>query len=284
MKSRDQERVEAFLRDLVKHLAKKFGKRINFILLIGSAARGEFKRGISDVDLIIEVKDKKAKGEVEDYLEEIFWKLDEKHGTMISNVCKQFSFLSKETKLYTPYEVIVEGEINWKEGKLNKSFGLVDVFIPKAMFAAKIKEEGKILYGKDIRKEINVKPSLAERIKLFLIPPILSFIALLVALISPNKGVKLSLKALFSGLDDHLFALEGEVPLSMEKKIKMIKRLAKEYSPRLLREAMDVRLNFFQRMKEWTYLDKISFSFDAFASILLNNFFAFLAFLKSFKM
>jgi predicted nucleotidyltransferase len=44
----DQQKAEAFL--------EEFADEIDFILLFGSAARGEFVLGKSDVDLVIQVK------------------------------------------------------------------------------------------------------------------------------------------------------------------------------------------------------------------------------------
>ncbi len=55
-KSADQLKVEAFLQEFVAELTKAYGSEIDFILFFGSAARGEFILGKSDVDLIIQEK------------------------------------------------------------------------------------------------------------------------------------------------------------------------------------------------------------------------------------
>ena len=50
----DQKSVNNFLKDLVKEITKKYKKDIDFIIIYGSAARGEFIIGVSDVDLVIQ--------------------------------------------------------------------------------------------------------------------------------------------------------------------------------------------------------------------------------------
>jgi len=52
----DQQKADAFLEEFVDELGKAYGSEIDIILLFGSAARGEFILGKSDVDLIIQVK------------------------------------------------------------------------------------------------------------------------------------------------------------------------------------------------------------------------------------
>ncbi|MDP2974054.1 MAG: nucleotidyltransferase domain-containing protein, partial [Candidatus Diapherotrites archaeon] len=74
MPKKDQLKVEAFLQEFVSALAEKHAKDIDFILLFGSAARGEFVLGKSDVDLIIQVKSDEKRKEVEAFAEKVFWR------------------------------------------------------------------------------------------------------------------------------------------------------------------------------------------------------------------
>lgn len=96
MGRKDNELVNVFLQEFVRTLAKKYGNQIEFVLLFGSAARGEFKAGASDVDMIIQVADDRYKQRIEKYAEAIFWVLDKKHGTRLHEVCstKGQTFLS----------------------------------------------------------------------------------------------------------------------------------------------------------------------------------------------
>jgi len=82
----DQERADAFLEDFVGQLASACGRDIDFILLFGSAARGEFILGKSGVDLVIQVNSNEAVRKVEQLAEPLFWQLDERHGMMFKKV------------------------------------------------------------------------------------------------------------------------------------------------------------------------------------------------------
>ena len=84
----EQQLVENFLRDFVDELTQRYPDEIDFILLFGSAARGEWKRGISDVDLIIGVKKKEDVGPVRVYAEKLFWDLIRSHAPSSTRVCQ----------------------------------------------------------------------------------------------------------------------------------------------------------------------------------------------------
>jgi predicted nucleotidyltransferase len=86
LKAADQWKADAFLEDFVRELGRACDSDIDFILLFGSAARGEFILGKSDVDLVISVKSNKAVRVVEQFAEPLFWRLDEKHGMMFKRV------------------------------------------------------------------------------------------------------------------------------------------------------------------------------------------------------
>lgn len=89
---------KGFIKNFVDNLTKKYPKEIDFILLFGSAARGEFEAGISDVDLIIQIKNKKDKKKIEKYAEKIFWKYDKKHKTGFEKVCSSPALLQSSSK------------------------------------------------------------------------------------------------------------------------------------------------------------------------------------------
>jgi len=86
LKTTDQQRAELFLEEFVSGLVGSMGDDIDFILLFGSVARGEFILGKSDVDLIIQTKNDAAVRRVERFAESLFWRLDEKHGMQFEKV------------------------------------------------------------------------------------------------------------------------------------------------------------------------------------------------------
>ena len=209
--------VEKFLEDFVRNVAQKFPDEIDFILLFGSAARDEWKKNISDVDLIIQVKDRNRKDDVKVHAENVFWELDDKYGTGFRKVCSiskgdgvAESIVKggqKKVKLYVPFEVLAPGEIDWINGRLRDPllrFG-AELIAPKYLVFLKMRDEGKILYGRDIRKEINPKITWHDRIKALFVPHHLAFVSLLLSPILPDKSTKMSIKANLYSLESVLY-------------------------------------------------------------------------------
>lgn len=162
-KTPDQQKADSFLEDFVGQLARFCGSDIDFILLFGSAARGEFILGKSDVDLVIQVKSDGAVQRVEQFAEPLFWRLDDKHGMHFKRVVSTgeagsfleaaVKWLEKQARLYKPFEVFGPDDIDWRAGKVKR----LDL-LPGAVLVAsqltlfyKMKHEGKILLGRDIR-------------------------------------------------------------------------------------------------------------------------------------
>lgn len=83
MPSRDMERVNLFLQDFVSRLKAIFPHIKYSILLGGSAARGDFQSGRSDLDLIIYVHDDRDIQPMKDAAFPLFFELDKKHGLLI---------------------------------------------------------------------------------------------------------------------------------------------------------------------------------------------------------
>jgi predicted nucleotidyltransferase len=71
----DQKIINKFLKELVKKVTDRYSQDIDFIILFGSAARDEFKRGISDIDLVIQLKGDQKQREIEDLATRIFWEI-----------------------------------------------------------------------------------------------------------------------------------------------------------------------------------------------------------------
>ncbi len=254
-KTADQLKVDAFLQEFVDELTNAYGSEIDFILLFGSAARGEFVLGKSDVDLIIQVKNDLAVKTVEAFAEQLFWRLDEKHGMQFRQVVSTgagqglmedaLKFLEKQARLYKPFEVFGPNDIDWSRGKIKR----LDL-LPGATLVAsqltlfyKMKHEGKILYGRDIRPEINPRFTAWEKLKAILVPQALAFAAVIIALLLPKKAVGYAVKALFYELDSVNLFLKSKIPLD-EKKLEGFAS-ATELGDRLLD---DVRLSLETRL------------------------------------
>ncbi len=278
MATKDTELVNAFLADFVKTLTARFSDEIDFVLLFGSAARGEFRAGISDIDLIIQVKRRHDVGKVEKYAESIFWELDRKHETRLHEVCSTkrdniLSIFEKEVRLYKPFEVLGPDDIKWSEGKIvGRGLGTFAAIAPISQFARKVKREGKILYGRDILADMLVRETGADRIKAILVPYLFSLFALLLSPIMPDRALRYSIKAVLYAVDEQITLLEASHAKKTFLKMRILRaQLGSYYSVRLAEEALYAKKNFRTVSEEWSYIDKLAFCFQAPIHISYNN-------------
>lgn len=220
--SRDQKLVEGFLKEFAAKLSSEHD--IDFILLFGSAARGEWKRGISDVDMIIQVRNQWEKEEIKKRAEELFWILDEKHGTRFREVCSTSEeagdriegLLKKgqrKVRLYAPFEVLGPEDVDWERGEFRDTFlklGL-DLAAPKYLLFTKMKTEGKVIYGRDVTRTIRLKISWYERVKAILVPHHLSFLSVLISPLAPRMAAKMAIKAAIYSVESSLYYLKKPI-------------------------------------------------------------------------
>jgi len=278
MATKDTARVNAMLSEFVSSLAQRFSDDLDFILLFGSAARGEFRAGTSDVDIIIQVKKESGRAKVEEHAENVFWELDKKHGTRLQEVCstKQdniFGAAESAVKLYKPFEVLGPGDIDWANGMVNSAaLGPFAAIAPLSQFAKKIKKEGKVLYGRNILAEIRVRESILDKIKALLLPYLLSAIALPVFILSPDKALKYSIKAVLYSIDDQLLVIGADYSKMTHFNILVLRyEIGAFYSIRLAREALLAKKDFERIKKQWSYIDKAAFCLQAPIYIAYNN-------------
>lgn len=236
---KDQLRIENFLKELSDKLAKKYGRDLDFILLFGSAARGDWQRGLSDVDLIIQTKKQSAVVKVKKYLDKIFWQLDEKHRTKLKEVCstatgqdEMIKNVLKKTELYVPYEVFGPKDIDWQNGQIRKKEFLLGAKLvaSQAMIFKKMKIEGKILYGRDIRKVIEPKNNWWEKTKALLVPYHVALAAAFLSLIFPKIALKMAHKSAIYSVSSTLFFLDRPIGKGFKKEAeKLEKEIKTEY-------------------------------------------------------
>lgn len=236
--STDQKLVDQFLKDFVDQIGEKFGGKIDFILLFGSAARGEFIKGASDVDLIIQLKEAKDKDAIEAEAEKIFWLLDEKYDLdfkkVLSTVAshnlaeKLFHNAEAAAHLFKPIFVFGPGELDWERGQIKAK--RLDWLLASAFLVSlsttflKLKTEGKILYGQDIRAKIHPKISFWDKWKGIWLPFYLAVISIFVYPASPKEGLKLATKAVFWQIDAVLLYLGKQISGEKEKLKDVLKR------------------------------------------------------------
>jgi predicted nucleotidyltransferase len=219
----DQRLVEAFLEEFARKLASLCD--IDFILLFGSAARGEWKKGISDVDMVIQAVRQEDKERIREVAEKLFWEFDDKYGTEFRKVCsiaaeEGDSALERVVKkgqstarLYTPFEVLGPEDVDWERGELKSSFLKlgVELVAPKYLLFTKMKVEGRVIYGGDITRVINPRVNWFDRAKAILVPHHLSFFSVLLSPFSPRMTVRLAIKSAIYSVESCLYYLKKPV-------------------------------------------------------------------------
>ena len=238
---KDQKKVSLFIKELAKKLVEEFPKEIDFIILYGSAARKEFIPGVSDIDLIIQTKHQESVPIVERRALEIFWQLNKKYRLGFERVCKQqnskegfipnlLKAIEKQTPLFKPIFVFGPEDLDWRHGEIKhkKLFLKAKLFACQYSIFSHFKKEGKIIYGRDIRKEIKVKFSLWEKIKNFLIPFYLLFGSVILIPFFSKRSLNYMTKSVIWGMESLLLEYGFLKKASIEKKTKFFKKISQK--------------------------------------------------------
>lgn len=193
-------RLDAFLKDFVQEVKEKHSERIEFIILAGSASRGDFKVGKSDLDLGIRVKSQKHIGIVKKEAEEIFWRLDKKHSMEFGKALKahkEDSLFIHGKKMKEPFHVHGPDYDPRKDSlfwKLNFIHGFNKTMMIQTL------RYGNILYGSD-----SYLAELAQKKKCLRYPwdyfftyhLFLSLAVLPLFIISPDYALRRSIKSVY---------------------------------------------------------------------------------------
>jgi len=268
----DQILIDNFVKELSEKVGDRFGADIDFIILYGSAARGEFVKGASDIDLLIQTKSDEVMEEVKKYATELFWQLDEKYQTNFKEVCakdannkveKAFKSIESKTPLFAPLFVYGPNDLDWVNGKvLKKGVAMgANLFASQYSVFLNFKREGKVYYGRDITKEIKVRGTRWEKLKGIMIPQYFSIVSFLMLLFPVlwRRGIKYAIKAVLYDLDAVLIYIGKIEKYNLDDKIKAFKnatyserieRFIKEYAKLLARIKMDQNLTQASIIKE----------------------------------
>lgn len=270
----DQSIVEEFLKEFADRLSTACD--IDFILLFGSAARGEFKKGISDVDMIIQSRGQEGKEEIYKVAEDIFWELDDKHGTEFRKVCsigveETDSTLEKAirkgqstARLYAPFEVLGPEDVDWERGELKSGFLRIgtDLVAPKYLLFTKMKVEGMILYGRDITKVINPQINWFDRVKAILVPHHLSFFSALVSPFSPKMAVKMAIKSAIYSVESCLYYLKKPIGIGIDTAMMDLEAE--------IGENRWVDIQYVKELYELKYSDRLDEGFSRFEALKIS--------------
>ena len=212
----DQKLIEQFLAELVSKISDKYGREIDFIILFGSSARGEFRKGVSDIDLVIQLIRASKRKEIEEFATNVFWELNEKYKTEFEKILSTVkskrildNFLKsveREAHFYVPIFVFPPGWLDWEKARIIRPLWrpAAIFLIHQALIFEKFKEEGKILYGRDIRHLIKPEITFWERWKAIQIPFWISLFSILILPLALKRAVKYSTKAVLYELGSAL--------------------------------------------------------------------------------
>lgn len=250
-KTQAQKMVWQFIHEFRDGLVPHIKDKLDFIIIYGSVVRGEFVPGKSDVDIVFQVFKQEDKNPVEKKATEIFWETAKKYPelqfekslsvsehkkrnaiTKILEKAEQASFL------YVPVFVFVKGEIDWKKGELHSSNPLIKLgqsfLIPQRTVFLRFKQEGEMLFGRDVRKDIKIRLTIMDRLRLGAAPQLLSLVGVMVSVIAPKKARAYAIKALLYHIDSLLTALSEYEKMGRIEKIKKDqKMLLQEYTDHL---------------------------------------------------
>jgi predicted nucleotidyltransferase len=257
-KSKAQERVWSFIHAFRDSIVSEARNKIDFIIIFGSAVRGEFVPGKSDVDITIQVFKEKDKKPVEQKATSIFWKVAKRYPDLgfekslsISKkkdaVSKVLEKVEKSSFLFVPVFVFAKGEIDWKKGELHSKDPLIklgqSLLIPQRTVFLRFKQEGVVLFGRDIRKEIKVRLTIMDRLRLGTAPQVLSFFGFLLSPITPNKARSYAIKALLYQIDALITALSDYEKMERTEKIKKSQKMLLEEFTNHLQKLIFLRLD-----------------------------------------
>jgi predicted nucleotidyltransferase len=249
------EKANAFLSDFVSQLNSRAPFLVDYILLGGSAARGDFRIGRSDMDLIVVVKKDGDAKAVKDAAFPLFWELDKKHGLQLREAQNQklaeriIPARPSVPEGYPPFMVVAPSSP--KAGKMDL-FSKLD---PIHGFSKSLGQSGrmsmKLIYGKRPERagsqanHRNATPG-------FITYDLLSAIAMApIAVISPTRAYNRSIRAVF-------FSFESDIVRGIPL-------------PLFVREALYVKKHFPQAGSSVSYPEKVLFCLAAPIHIIIHN-------------
>lgn len=251
----DMARAKAFLAEFVDELTARMPSAVHYILIAGSAVRGDFIVGESDLDIIIVVHKDSDVPAVRSAGEQIFRSLDRKHGLRLlqaqqKKIRERLTSLFRKPGADCPLLLVLG-----PPAPPSKKTGLFNLLDPLHGFSKSLYHSGlrsrKLIYG--IRPpEISKGAGLGFGEPGIITYDLLSSIAAVpLALLMPSRAYRRSLRAVF-------FSFEEEL-------------LKKGPAPGMALTALYAKKYPSQFQQSITYPEKITFCLFAPAGILLHN-------------
>lgn len=205
--------ADLFVKDLVEGITQGFPNQIDFILLAGSAARGDFEKGKSDIDLTIFLKRPEDLKRVQEAGRRMFWRLDRKHGMGLRDLYARKD-PGQDHSRTLPVPVRAPGPRGGRS-----LFNRLDPLIGYSRALTRhAKISGRIVYGRDVLRDIRIKHQKPYDI-LFTYDLFLSMAGLLLFPLDPDKSLWRAVRALLFTFEDklddrddrcHMLAMEAQ--------------------------------------------------------------------------
>ncbi|MFN7991487.1 MAG: nucleotidyltransferase domain-containing protein [Candidatus Micrarchaeia archaeon] len=190
------EAVDRFVEEFVSSLAARFPGQIEFVLLSGSAARGDFVQGRSDVDIVVRVRPDADAATIRKEGSAVFWALDRKHGLMLREAYamkRSERFPLKGGSDDPPFVVFSSGK--------PLRLGLLHPFNNEMLRHAAL--HSRQVYGDDVLEAMRARAarfSVPERILTYSL--LLSLLTAALSPVMPGRSLRRCLSAVMFAFDD----------------------------------------------------------------------------------
>jgi len=270
MGARDMVKADAFLKDFVSQLESRVPRKVDYILLGGSAARGDFQIGRSDMDLIVVVKKDADVQAVKDAAFALFHELDRKHGMMLmkaqeSKGAVRIIGAGPGGPRSTRSQHGISGRVS---GQDYPPFIVVGPSTPKLVksdlfssldwlhgFSKSLRSSGlmsmKAIYGKPPQKQGAAKGPIVENPGIITYDLLSAAAMIPLSLVSPSRAFRRSLRAVFFSFESDI--IRG-IPL-----------------PLFAREAVYMKRHILAAAPAASYPEKVLFCLAAPLHILAHN-------------
>ncbi len=199
--------VRKLIKKVVNFCKKSFGKDLKSVLLYGSSVKSISKA--KDIDLIIVVDERANK---ENISKEIDYFIH--HNTKSNRNDETVGLPFTEIHEQDFFNILVVRESDIKSKNMGNIFGqdklLVSFFVPSSLVLLSLKENHKILFGKDETKSWKIEIGFLDYIKTLTRSLSLSAISLILLPISISKSFSLSCDSLKHMLQN-VFILENKM-------------------------------------------------------------------------
>ena len=251
--------INKFASDLRREIKKsRFRNQVVSIVLLGSAARGEFIKGESDIDFIVIVKKNSQKKEVTKFVSGVLNKLDKRLDTHLKETCSDRNdyhndilnmIMRIESSVFfgVPFYTISLEDYDFFRNRIqNPKMWFVATFLGSLkQFMLNVKDTGKTIYGKDMMKLVNVRLSYADKVKIMGEQLLVILAGVLVLPFNSKLALKHFVKSSLYQEEFDLMFLHKH----LKGYVKDRKTFCKEFSSdkelvRHLKKSIDYRLNY----------------------------------------